>query len=72
METRKENKPVTRMTWYCDQVFASQGHQNISSRVFSSLVKQKELFTGTKMFPRNIRVCVRIDMDVQIPLLIID
>jgi hypothetical protein len=51
METRKENKPVTRMTWYCDQVFASQGHQNISSRVFSSIVKQKELFTGTKMFP---------------------
>ena len=60
------------MTWYCDQVVVSQGYQNISPRVLLSIVKQKELFTGTKRFARNIRVCAGINMDVQIPLLIID
>jgi hypothetical protein len=71
MKTRKENKLVTRMSWYCDQVIALQGYQNISPCVLLIIVKQRE-FYGNKRFTLNIRVCVGINMDVQIPLLIID
>ena len=44
----------------------------ISPRVLLCIAKQRELCTGTEGSLESIRVTVGINMDVQIPLLIID
>lgn len=72
METRKENKPATRITRYRDQVLLHKDTDIISPRVLLCIAKQRELCTGTEGSLEFIRVTVGINMDVQIPLLIID
>ena len=72
METRKEDKPATRITRYRDQVLLHRDTDIISPQVLLCIAKQRELWMGTEGSLESIRVTVGINMDVQIPLLVIN